>query len=381
MKGMRVRGAFSLPIVDKSIVKDNRLGALFHGCLIFPFLWRMTRILLPLHLQLRSSVVTAFILTAILSLAGNESKPEPTFEEKVVTARVKAIEFLKKQQDKRGTWEGIVLSLVADMEGGVTALAALSLLEAGVPANDAAVEKALAYLVKLEPKKTYVVSVQTQVLCRVDGKKHKELIQRNADWLLEKAVKNGDKLAGWSYPANEIADGSNTHFAVVALGVAAKAGAKIDAKIWQQIRDMYVQTQQKNGWGYYAGRVSSGERATRSMTTCALLGLTIAAKHDKNAKGLDAAFEKGMSAWFETGSSTKSAAHDLFAIAELGRALDQKEFKSGQKTKDWYREGAEELIRTQQDDGSLLVRKPGLDASPILSTAFGLYFLGPPKKK
>src|SRR5215831_5124671 len=114
----------------------------------------MTTMPVHLSLQLRSSAMTAFILTAVLSIAGAESKPEPTFEEKVATARSKAIEFLKKQQDKNGTWEGKVLSLLADMEGGVTALATLSLLEAGVPANDPAIEKAVAYLVKLEPKKT-----------------------------------------------------------------------------------------------------------------------------------------------------------------------------------------------------------------------------------
>lgn len=325
--------------------------------------------------------MTAFILTALLSMAGANSKPDPTFEEKVATVRTKAVEFLKKQQDKNGTWEGMVLNLLADMEGGVTALAALSLLEAGVPANDPAVEKALAYLVRLEPQKTYVVSLQTQVLCRADAKKHKALIQKNVDWLLEKAVKTGDKVAGWSYPANEIADGSNTHFAIVALGVAAMAGAKIDATVWQQIRDLYVQTQQKNGWGYILNRAVGGERATLSMTTCALLGLTIAAKNNPKAKGPDAAFDKGVAALFEVGPGTKSAAYELFATAELGRALDQKEFKSGQKAKDWYREGAEQLIRTQQKDGSLGTGKAGLDANPILTTAFGLYFLGPPAKK
>ena len=264
--------------------------------------------------------MTAFILTAVLSLTGNETKPEPTLDEKVATARAKAIEFLKKQQDQKGTWEGKVVDILTDMEGGVTALSTLSLLEAGVPANDASIEKAVAYLVKLEPKKTYVVSLQTQILCRLDAKKYKALIQKNADWLLDKAVWKGDTLKGWSYPANEVADGSNTHFAVVALGAAAKAGAKIDAKVWKQIRDMYVQSRQKNGWGYMVDRAFGGEHATLSMTTCALLGLTIAAKHDQDAKGPGAAFEKGMSAWFEVGSGTKSAAHDLFAIAELGRA-------------------------------------------------------------
>ena len=171
--------------------------------------------------------MTAFILTAVLSLTGNETKPEPTLDEKVATARAKAIEFLKNQQDQKGTWEGKVVDILTDMEGGVTALATLSLLEACVPANDTSIEKAVAYLVKLEPKKTYVVSLQTQILCRLDAKKYKALIQKNADWLLDKAVWKGDTLKGWSYPANEVADGSNTHFAVVALARRPRPGRRL----------------------------------------------------------------------------------------------------------------------------------------------------------
>ena len=43
------------------------------------------------------------------------------------------------------------------------------------------------------------------------------------DWLLEKAIKKGDQLAGWSYPGQDLTDASNTHFAVVALHAAVPA--------------------------------------------------------------------------------------------------------------------------------------------------------------
>ena len=122
--------------------------------------------------------MTAFILTVVLSLAGAEQKPEAKLDEKVATAREKAIEFLKKQQNAAGNWEESLLRIVADMDGGITALATLGLLEAGVPAKDPVVTKAVEYLVKLEPKKTYVVSLQTQVLSRLDGEKHKDRFKR-----------------------------------------------------------------------------------------------------------------------------------------------------------------------------------------------------------
>jgi hypothetical protein len=324
--------------------------------------------------------MTAFVLSAVLSVGGFAPNPEPTLDEKVATAREKAIDFLKKQQTRNGDWDNSVLNLLADMDGGTTGLVALALLEAGVPARDPVVVKAVEYLVQKEPKKTYVVSLQTQVLCRVDAKKHKEQIQKNVDWLLEKAIRKDDRLVGWSYPGQQLADGSNTHFAVVTLHAAAQAGAKVDVRIWQQIRDLYQRSQTDGGWGYYADRAFGGDRRSANMTICGLLGLTIAAQYDKNAKGPDPAFEKGMPVMLKLGAGAKSVTYGRFATAELGRMLGTREFKAGKMGRDWYREGAEQLLRTQQPDGSF-VEKGGIDGTPVLATAFGLYFLGPPAKK
>jgi hypothetical protein len=324
--------------------------------------------------------VTVLFLSAALSVVGSSQKPEPKVDEKIAAAREKAVVYLKQKQHKDGHWEEGVLGMLADMDGGFTGLATLALLEAGVPANDPAVVKAVEYLVKLEPKKTYVVSLQTQVLCRMKDKKHLPQIQKNADWLLEKAVRKGDSFAGWSYPAHELADGSNTHFAVVALHTAAQAGAKVDGKVWEQVRDLYARTQTAGGWGYYSDRALGGDRVTYSMTTCGLLGLTISARYDKNAKEPSPAFEKGMVVLLKLVGGGKSSAYDRFATAELGRELGQAEFKAGKQGRAWYREGAESLLREQREDGSF-AGKTGIDANPVLATAFGLYFLGPPGKK
>src|SRR5205085_7060429 len=102
-----------------------------------------------------------------------------------------------------GTWEAKTpfLNVLGDMAGGTSALATLGLLEAGVPADDLSVAPAIKYLAGLPPKKTYVVSLQTQVLARADAKKHAEVIQRNADWLVAHALglNAGGGLKGWSY--------------------------------------------------------------------------------------------------------------------------------------------------------------------------------------
>ena len=118
--------------------------------------------------------MTAFVLTAVLAVSAPVPKEvkeaQEKFRKEVAAAREKAIDFLKRQQNPNGTWEPGVVGLLADMEGGQTALAALALLEAGVKTDDEALAKAIEYLAKLAPKKTYVVGLQTQVLAEADPK-------------------------------------------------------------------------------------------------------------------------------------------------------------------------------------------------------------------
>jgi hypothetical protein len=326
--------------------------------------------------------MTAFVLTAVLAAAPAQ-KGDDELQAKVAKAREKAIDFLKNQQDRNGTWEGLGIGFLAAMDGGQTALVALALLEAGVPADDPALANALEYLEKLPQKKTYVVGLQTQVLAATGDKKYLPLIQKNADWLVRSAVRTGDRLGGWSYPGNTVADGSNTHFAVMGLHAATRAGAKIDRAVWLQVREMYRDTQMKDGgWAYYAGQLADGmDRTSLSMTTAALLGLTVSAEYDMDAKKPDPAVEKGMKLlvpWdFE---NPKSTFYALFAVAELGRAMGANEFKDGDKAKAWYREGAEKLLKLQKEDGSFASEGKSIDGQPVLATAFALYFLGPAKK-
>lgn len=326
---------------------------------------------------------------AVAAPVPRDDKADREFREKVDAARDKAVAYLKKNQGKDGNWEAFTLNVVGGMKGGQTALAALALLEAGVPANDPAVTKAVDYLLTLKPEKTYVVSLQTQVLARADAKKYAKEIQANADWLWEKAIIKDKKLTGWSYPINLVADNSNTHFAIMGLHAAAQAGAKVDPEIWKQIRDYYAATQKDNGaWTYHnAGDPSP----SHSMTVGALSGLAVAVKYDKNAKGQDAAFDKGMKALLggklgEFGDG-KSWFVSWMVTAELGRALGSNEFKAGNMGKAWYRDGAEQILKRQQEDGSLAypaggARRVWIDQNwPVLTTACGLYVLGAPAKK
>jgi hypothetical protein len=325
--------------------------------------------------------VSSVILAAVVAA----SAPVPQgatdkLQKDVAAAREKAIKYLKAQQNKQGNWEGLVLTFLADMEGGATALVALSMLEAGVPADDPAVKKALDYLEKLPPKKTYVVSLQTQVLAKADRHKYADKIQANAGWLAGTVIRNpAGQLQGWSYPGNSVGDNSNTHFAVYGLHAAASAGAKVDPKLWTEIRDYYVRTRKDGGWPYHNG--FGDAVVSRSMTSAALVGLELMIRHEMANEASKDAFEKGMKAFLDFPDvNPKSTGYQWLVNAELGRAMGSLTFKSGAREVAWYREGAAKLVKEQNADGSWVFGK-GIDGASVLTTAFGLYFLGPPPTK
>ena len=82
--------------------------------------------------------MTAILLSSLLAAAPvpeDVKKQEAKFYADVAKAREKAIGYLKQQQKPDGSWDEGTTGVVFDMRGGVTALATLALLEAGVPAD------------------------------------------------------------------------------------------------------------------------------------------------------------------------------------------------------------------------------------------------------
>src|SRR5262245_19127554 len=56
---------------------------------------------------------------------GRAGRAEDELVDKVRKTIDNGVTYLKKEQNEKGNWEGIVLNLLADMEGGVTSLATL----------------------------------------------------------------------------------------------------------------------------------------------------------------------------------------------------------------------------------------------------------------
>jgi hypothetical protein len=328
--------------------------------------------------------------------AAEPAQPED-LADKVDKAIKKAIKYFRDREKGTGHWERVnVLNTIANHPGGMSALATLSLLYAGVPPSDEMMQRSLERIRGMKPgtgARTYVVSLHTMILSLANQPEDKERIQDHVKWLLDARVRDGGKLLGWTYTTNgnTTADNSNMQYAVLGLHEAFIAGAKIEPEVWQEIREFYERTAVPNGqglgWSYRTGD-PDGNRFT--MTTAGACGLLIADMNLKASKqqgepkcdGPDCAEEKFnesiRKALLSVGQQTPGRGGDLAGIApHMTYALygiERVGRFSGQRflgEKDWYRIGCEALVQKQNDDGSF----NGEYNIPEISTAFVLLFL------
>ena len=247
-------------------------------------------------------------------------------------------------------------------EGGVTALCTLALLNSGVPADDPVVRKAVNYLRGLELDKTYSVALQTMALCAAEPKKDMLLIRRNVQWLEAHQIKEGPRKGCWSYPGPG-GDNSNAQFAVLALYDAQRVGVEVSRETWELAANYWRTTQNDDGsWGYVPGDAGTG-----SMTCAGIGGLAVSAAALESG---DATVENGhvvccrphevddnLDRAIEWLGNRFSVTHNprpdgggqsclyyyLYGLERAGR-LTGRRFIGDH---DWYREGAEFLVREQ----------------------------------
>lgn len=290
--------------------------------------------------------------------------------------------LLEEQNQNRGTWNDL-----APYPGGVTALCTLALLNSGIEPSHPQIQKALKYLRTLEPTKTYSVSLQTMVFCAAEPRRDQVLIQRNVSWLESTQVPNGS----WSYPSGD-GDNSNAQFAVLALHEAERAGAIVRPDTWQKAADYWEKCQNPDGaWGY---RLDFNE-GLGSMT-CAGIGATVICR--ERVHKADASVENGFVQccqpqtdddslerainWLARNFSVRRNPgrrgagqvwhyYYLYGLERVGR-LTARRFIGDH---DWYREGADFLVRQQDPFSHRWQGQNTAEDSPHIATAMALLFL------
>jgi hypothetical protein len=317
-------------------------------------------------------ILRASILTLIL--LGSARAQDLTGEEVRETIE-RAKRQLAGMQGNNGQWPDYSLS------GGTTALASLALLNAGVSPDEAHMQRAIAAIRNISLQSTYVVSLKAQALAAADPDKHREPIQKAADWLVRAQQVNGM----WGYMLEGTrTDFSNSQFALLGLHEAAKAGAKVPSNAFIRARVAWVNSQNADGgWGYLPGM----GRSTGSMTTAGIASLYICGNALAMNRGRARTVEgeivcctpyveyrpiaRGLK-WLAQNFSVERNPgggswyyYYMYGVERVGILSGLRYFG----THDWYREGAAELLDRQRRGGIWS------ETNQVVDTAFALLFL------
>ena len=339
-------------------------------------------------------LIAAFLVGISLQSARGEVTAEDV---RIAINRARA--YLIQQQNRiEGNWPQY-----QGLTGGVTSLCVLALLNAGDKPTDPHIASALTHLRKIEPKHTYVAALQTMVFCTATPRKDRLLIRRNVELLESWQIRDGPQRGGWTYSARKSrkgGDNSNAQFALLGLNEAQRVGIEVSEQTWRLALDYWLRKQLANGsWGY--GLPEVDDIGTGSMTCAGICSTVIAAgRFNQDASVMPGgrvnccgvqedseaarSIERGLQ-WLGSNFSVSTnpvargprnagrawIMYYMYGIERVGR-LTGRRFIGRH---DWYREGAEILVATQDTLRGYWKGAGGPETLPTIATPLALLFL------
>jgi len=320
---------------------------------------------------------TALVAVSCVVASGPIARGQAVTGQQVQAAIDKAVAYLRAQQGANGTWPDY------GRPGGITCLATLAMLTAGVPETDPAVQKALARIVTFQNQFTYVVGLKAMVLAAANPTTYRADLAACAKWLTDAQVKTGGHEGMWRYTARErTGDNSNTQYAVLGLDACARAGIPIDKQVWARIERHFRNSQNPDGgWGYTPGqRQSYGSMTTAGLASLYMAGVRLQTDFGRHVCGRyrqDKAITDAIN-WFARNFSVTTNPprrggqwlyYYLYGLERVGMVSARKYLGAH----NWYKEGVTSLVGTQAAGGSWGGR--GRSAQFVMKTAFATLFL------
>ncbi len=315
------------------------------------------------------------------------------FGEDVTHAMQGGVKFLLSKQRADGSWADVE----KDAGTGVTSLAVLALLAAGEKSDSPAIQKALEGLRAFGPEQlrsTYAISLQTMVFAAAEPAKDEARIRRNVEWLEEAQIKLGEnpfRPGSWSYAQSKVrqGDNSNSQYALTALHAAREVGIPVKPTVWALSRAYWERTQRRDGsWAY----TPESNNPTASMTCAGIASLVISTLNaipegevfrgesiEQCGTGtLNRSISRSVD-WLaghfnvdqNLGSGKQWRFYYLNGLERVGRLTGARFFGEH----DWYRVGAEELVREQRKESGAWAGVL-VEHDEVLTTSFALLFLG-----
>lgn len=378
-------------------------------------------------------VASAFLFFSLL--AGEDPKDKATadreLQKSVDEAVRKGLDWVKQKQNQDGGYGEYHASKVGRVYiAGPTAIALLAMSSCGEPKNSHHIKEAVDFLMLNRPMLTYELGLSLMAL---DAKAAPTFENQELETMSEKERRKYDfprnfsdeekvflkecvdKLLKnrrnglWSYgDSEENSDTSNTQFALLGLKAAARCKVQVPGDVWNDALQYFLQFQlpkgaqiefpetksksdnfymskaNPRGWAYWHGDLSPNEvyGSRVNIGICCLLmsreelelrrenaALFAKLKTDKFDKAVHDA-----TGWLATNFAVdinppkgEFLYYYLYSLERMG-VLTGKKYIGRH---DWYREGAEYLIKAQNPDGSW----PATGWSGELSnTCFALLF-------
>ncbi len=315
------------------------------------------------------------------------------FGKDVTHAMQGGVKFLLSKQQADGSWADVE----KDARTGVTSLVVLALLAAGEKTDSAAIQQGLDWLRAFGPEQlrsTYAISLQTMVFAAAEPGKDEARIRRNVEWLEEAQIKLGEnpsRPGSWSYAQSKVrqGDNSNSQYALLALHTASEAGIPVKPTVWALSRAYWELSQRRDGsWAY----TPESNNPTASMTCAGIASLVISrlssipegevlrgqsieqcgtgAVNPSLSRSID-----WLAGHFNVdqnfGSGHQWRFYYLNGLERVGRLTGARFFGEH----DWYRVGAEELVREQGKQSGAWAGVL-VEHDEVLATSFALLFLG-----
>ncbi len=314
------------------------------------------------------------------------------FGEQVEHAIDGGIQFLKAQQRSDGSWADIE----PEARTGMTSLVTLALLTAGETADSQAIRKALDYLRHFGPaelRSTYAISLQTMVFATAEPERNLLRIVANVRWLELAQIKPKEPVfwpGSWAYSDTKRrpGDNSNSQYALLGLLAASEVGVPVNPSVWELSRSYWERAQKRDGgWAY----TPDMNNPTASMTCAGVSSVIISrlgrsqgqeflqgeAVNDCGKGAVDRNLQAGidwLASRFQVGENFGGGQqwkfYYLHGLERAGRLAGIRFFG----THDWYRAGAEELVRAQDKLGGYWLGKL-VEENKVLATSFALLFL------
>ncbi len=304
-------------------------------------------------------------LLAALAVAGGASPAIAQLRAKQVEDSIyRAAEWIKKERNEDGHWERNERTEDRYWAGD-SGLALLALLYAGENPRSEEMDRGLTWLAAQTLNSTYTYSVRAQVLSQVPSQKFRARLEQDVRWLVDAMAPRGWRHGGaYGYVDAKTTgehgwyDHSNSQFGVLGVWMGCESGLRTVAssEYWLTIEDRWMHTQNiDGGWGYQRNMESTGSMTAAGLATLYIvLDQAHAMTGHRKATGLLRSID-GALEWLgrEYTPDNPHGEHRwkyyyLYGVERAGRASGRKYFRG----RDWFREGAADLIKTQSSAGS-----------------------------